>query len=129
VSSSSLTCYLTQRDTDKLKSLLRGKLADGDIKEALQRLDRHTQDELKDVAAQTLGVVSGEQMHSACNPMSTVYPLVVVVAVSVGHRRQSSWLWCHRRTTIVTPLPVMGAAPRRHHHRCCRPCPRARCSV
>ena len=33
-------------------------MADEDIKEALQRLDRLTQDELKNVAAQTLGVVN-----------------------------------------------------------------------
>jgi hypothetical protein len=65
-----LTCDLTQPDVDKLKSLLRGKAADEDIKEALQRLDRLTQDELRNVAAQTLGAVSGEKMHSACNPMS-----------------------------------------------------------
>ena len=52
-----LTCYRTQLDADKLKSLLRGKAADEDIKEALQRLDRLTQDELRNVAAQTLGVV------------------------------------------------------------------------
>ena len=52
----------------KLKSLLRGKAADEDIMEALKRLDRLTQDELRNVAAQTLGVVSGEQMHFACNP-------------------------------------------------------------
>jgi len=36
--------------------------------EALKRLDRLTQDELRNVAAQTLGVVSGEQTHFACNP-------------------------------------------------------------
>jgi len=71
VSLSSLACYLTQRDADKLKSLLRGKAADEDIKEALYRLDRLTQDELRNVAAQTLGVVSGEQTHSTCNPTST----------------------------------------------------------
>jgi len=52
-----LTCYRTQLDADKLKSLLRGKAADEDIKEALQRLDRLTQDELRNVAAQTLCVV------------------------------------------------------------------------
>jgi hypothetical protein len=37
--------------------LLGRKAADEDIKEALQRLDRLTQDELRNVAAQTLGVV------------------------------------------------------------------------
>ena len=36
--------------------LLGRKAADKDIKEALQRLDRLTQDELRNVAAQTLGV-------------------------------------------------------------------------
>ena len=71
MSSSSLTCYLTQRVADKLKRRLRGKAADEDIKEALQRLDRLTRDELRNVAAQTLGVVSGEQTDSACNPTST----------------------------------------------------------
>ena len=73
MSSSSLTCYLTQRDADKLWSFLRGNLkaADEDIKEALQRLDRLTQDELRNVAAHSLGVVSGEQTHYVCNPTST----------------------------------------------------------
>jgi len=80
VSLSLLTCYLTQRNAEKLKSLLRGKAADEDIKEALQRLDRLTQDELRNVAAQTLGVVSGEQTHSACNPTCTEYPFVDVQA-------------------------------------------------
>ena len=74
MSSSSLTCQPTYRDTDKLKSLLRGKAADEDIGGALQRLDRLTQDELKDVAAQALGVVSGEQTPTASNPTSTEYP-------------------------------------------------------
>ena len=73
MSSSLLTGYLTQRNAEKLKSLLRGKAADEDIKEALQRLDRLTQDELRNVAAQTLGLVSGEKMHSACNPTPTEY--------------------------------------------------------
>ena len=63
MSSTSPTCYLTQHGADKIKSLLRGKAADEDIKEALQRLDRLTQDELRNVAAQTLGVVSGEETH------------------------------------------------------------------
>ncbi len=72
----SLTCYLTQRDADRLWSFLRGKAADEDIKEALQRLDRLTQDELRNVAAHSLGVVSGEQTHSVCNPTSTEYPCV-----------------------------------------------------
>ena len=68
--SSSLTCYLTQRDADKLWNFLRGKAADEDIKSALERLDRLTQDELRNVAAQILGVVSGEKTHSACDPTS-----------------------------------------------------------
>ena len=74
MSSSSLMRYLTERDADKLRSFLRSKAADEDIKEALQTLDRLTQDELKNVAAQTLGVVSGEQTHSACNPTYIEYP-------------------------------------------------------
>jgi len=73
VSSSSPMCCLTERDADKLKSLLRGKASDEDIKEALQKLDRLTQDELKNVTAETLGVVSGEQTHATCNPTSTEY--------------------------------------------------------
>ena len=72
--SSSLTCYLTQRDADKVKRLWGGKAADEDIQKALQKLDRLTQDELRNVAAQTLGVVSSEQTHYACNPTSTECP-------------------------------------------------------
>ena len=64
MSSSSLTNYLTQRNVDKLKGFLRGKAAEEDIKEALQRLDRLTQDVPRNVASQGLGVVSGEQTHS-----------------------------------------------------------------
>ena len=75
MSLSFLMCYFTQCDPDKLKSLLIGKAADENIKEALLRLDRLTQDKLKNVAAQTLGAISGGQMHSACNPMSTNIPL------------------------------------------------------
>ena len=77
MSSFSLTCYLTQLPAEKLKRLLTGKAADEDIKEALQRLNKLTQDELRNAAAQTLGVVSGEQTHSACacNPTSTKYYL------------------------------------------------------
>ena len=80
MSLSSLMCCLTQRDADKLKGFLRGKMADEDIKEALRRLDRLTQDELRNVAAQTLGVVSSEQTISACNPTSTEYSLLAVQA-------------------------------------------------
>ena len=74
--SSSLTCYLTQCNADKLKGLLRGKTADEDIREALQRLDRLTQEsnELRNDAPQDPGVVSGEQTHSNLNPTSTEYP-------------------------------------------------------
>jgi len=80
VSSSLLTSCLTQRVADKLRCLLRGKAADEEIKEALQRLDRLTQDKLRNVAAQTLGVVSSEQMHSAFYMMSTEYPFLDVQA-------------------------------------------------
>jgi hypothetical protein len=38
-----------------------------DIEAILQTLDRLTQYEHLNAAAQTLGVVSGEQAHSACN--------------------------------------------------------------
>jgi Ser/Thr protein kinase RdoA (MazF antagonist) len=38
---------------------------DRDIEEALQRLDRLAQDELRVVAPQNLRTVSGEQTHSA----------------------------------------------------------------
>jgi len=69
-----LMCYLTQRGADKLKSLLMCKAVDEDINEALQGLDQLTQDELRNVTAQTLGAVSGEQTNSACSPMSTEYP-------------------------------------------------------
>ena len=62
--------YPTDRDEDKVWNLLRGKSADEDIREALQKLDRLTQDELRNVAAQTLGVVSGEERRSPCNPTS-----------------------------------------------------------
>ena len=68
-------CYLTQCDAGKLTSLLRSKAADEDIKEALQKLDRLTQDELRNVAAQTLGVVIGEQTYSACNQTLLNIPL------------------------------------------------------
>ena len=65
------------------------KAADGDIKEALQRLDRLTQDELRNVAAQTLGLVGGEQMHSACNPTSPKYiSLDVQASVDSTFRRR-----------------------------------------
>ena len=80
MSSFSLTCYLTEHDADKLVNRLRGKVADEDIKEALKRLDRLTQDELRNVAAQTFGVVSSEQTHSACNLTSTECPFLDVQA-------------------------------------------------
>ena len=66
-------CFLTQRHgADKVRRLLRGKAADKDIKSALERLDRLTQDELRNVAAQILGVVSGEKTQSACDPTSLI---------------------------------------------------------
>ena len=74
MSSSSLTYHFTQRDADKLKRLLRRKAANEDIKEALQRLDRLTQDEVRSVASQALGFVTREQTHSTFDPMSTEYP-------------------------------------------------------
>jgi hypothetical protein len=43
------------------------------IEAVLQRLDRLTQYEHLNAAAQTLGVVSGEQTHSACD-VSTKHP-------------------------------------------------------
>ena len=89
----SLTCYLTQRDADKLKNLLRGKAADEDIKEALQKLDRLMQDELRNVAAETLGAVSREQTHSACNPTSTEY-LPLDIQVSVDSVREDTSRFC-----------------------------------
>jgi len=96
VNSSSLTCYLTHRDADKVMGLLGGKAADGDIKEALQKLDRLTQDELRNVAAQTLGVVSGEQTLSTCNPTSAEYPSLDVQA-SVDSVRKVTSTFCWRR--------------------------------
>ena len=89
-------CHLTQRDADKLKSLLRGKAADEDIKEALHRLDRLTQDELRNAAAQTLIIVSGGKMHSACNPTSTEYPFLDVQA-SVDCVREDTGTCCQRQ--------------------------------
>ena len=91
MSSSSLTCYLTQRDADKAKSLFGGKAlaADEDIQEALQKLDRLTQEELRSVAAQTLGVVSGELALSARNPTSTEYPSLDIQA-SVDRVREDT---------------------------------------
>jgi len=99
VSSSSLMCYLTERDADKLMRFLSGKAADEDIKEALQRLDGLTQDELRTVAAQTLGVVSGEQTHSASNPTCTKYPSLVVKA-SVDCIREDTSTFCRRQRAL-----------------------------
>jgi hypothetical protein len=70
--------YITQRDTVKLGKKFFG---DKDIEAALQRLDRLTQDEVRNTAAQTLGVVyglsqnmrefmDGKQLHLTCNPWS-----------------------------------------------------------
>ena len=86
-------CYLTERDADKLKRLLSGKAADEDIKGALRRLDQLTQDELRTVAAQTLGVVSGEQAYSACNPTCTKSPSLVIKA-SVDCIREDTGTFC-----------------------------------
>ena len=41
-----------------------------DIRAARKRLDRLMQEEDRMVAAQTLGLVDGEQTPSACNPLS-----------------------------------------------------------
>jgi len=49
------------------------KAADEDVNEALQGLDRLTQDELRYVTAQTLGVVSSEETHSANSPTDVEY--------------------------------------------------------
>jgi len=89
VRSSSPTCYLTQRDADKLKRLLTGKAADEDIKEALQRLNKLTQYEHENAVAQILGDISGEQTHSACNPTSIECPSLGVRGdISMFCRRQ-----------------------------------------
>ena len=53
-----------------MKRLLGDKEGSTDIEAVLLRLDRLTQYEHLNAAAQTLGVVSGEQMHSACNLFS-----------------------------------------------------------
>ncbi len=74
MSPSSLACYLTQCDTAKsIKRLWGDKEVDKDIVAVLVKLDRLTQYEHLNAAAQTLGVVSGEQTHTACNMMSTEY--------------------------------------------------------
>ena len=99
MSSSSLICYLTQRDADKLKNLLRGKAADEDIRDALLRLDRLTQDELRNVATQTLGVVSGEQKHSTCNPTPTEYHSLDVQTSVDGVRGDTS-TFCRRQKGV-----------------------------
>ena len=62
-------CYLTHRDTVKsIKKLWGDNDGDKDIEAAFQRLDRLTQYEHLNAAAQTLGVVSGERTHSDCSP-------------------------------------------------------------
>ena len=50
-----------------MKRLLGDKEGSMDVEAILQSLDRLTQYEHLNAAAQTLGVVSGEQTHSACN--------------------------------------------------------------
>ena len=70
----SLTCYVTQCDTARsIKRLWGDKVLDKDIVVVLLKLDRLTQYEHLNVAAQTLGVVSGEQTHPGCNLLSTEY--------------------------------------------------------
>ena len=71
---SSLTLYLTQCDIAKsIKRLWGDKEVDKDIVAALLKLDRLTQYEHLAAAAQTLGVVSGKQVRSACNLLLTEY--------------------------------------------------------
>ena len=74
MSPSLLTFYLTQCDTAKsVKRLWGDKEVDNDVVAILVKLDRLTQYEHVNSAAQTLGVVSGEQTYSACNFLSTEY--------------------------------------------------------
>jgi hypothetical protein len=77
-------------------NLLRGKATDEDIKEALQKLDRLTQDELRSVAAETLGAVSSEQIHSASNPTSTEYPPPDVQA-AIDNIREDTSMFCRQQ--------------------------------
>jgi hypothetical protein len=56
-----------------MKRLWGEKDVDKDIVTVLLKLDRLTQYEHLNAAAQTLGVISGEQSHPACNLLSTEY--------------------------------------------------------
>ena len=56
-----------------MKRLLGDKEVDKDIVAVLLKLDRLTQYEHLNAAAETLGVVSSEQTHFACNLLSTEY--------------------------------------------------------
>lgn len=86
--------YLTQNDVDKLMNILRGKAPDEDIKEALQRLDRLTQEELRNVAALILGTINGKQTHAACNPISTTECLPLDIHASVDGIREDISTFC-----------------------------------
>jgi hypothetical protein len=75
VSAFSLPWYLPERGAVKfIKKLLEDK----DVEAVLQRLDRLTQDEIRNTAAETLkviyglfqnigAIIEGEQTHSGCN--------------------------------------------------------------
>jgi len=66
---------LSQCPTAKsIKRLWGDKEVDEEIVAVLLNLDRLTQYEHLNAAAQTLGVVSGEQTNSVCNLLSTEYP-------------------------------------------------------
>jgi len=78
VSPVSLTRCLTERNTVKLVKDILGKNV---VEPVLQRLDRLTQEEARNTAAQTLEVIyslvqvmtvvmNGEQTHSACKLLS-----------------------------------------------------------
>ena len=96
-------CYLTQCDTEQLRNFWGRKAEDEDIREALQRLDQLTQDELRNVAAQTLGIVSGEQTRSVCNPTSTEYPSLDVQAPVQSVREDTSSTFVSSATTRLFP--------------------------
>jgi hypothetical protein len=56
-----------------MKRLWGDKEVDKDIVAFLVKLDRLTQYEHLNAAAQTLGVVSGQQTHTDCGMLSTEY--------------------------------------------------------
>ena len=78
------TFYLAQHHAVKFaKKFFKEK----DIKAVMERLDRLTQDEVRTTAAHTLAIVhrlvqnmkefmDGEQLNSACNPVSLEYSLL-----------------------------------------------------